>query len=415
MKKSKKNTIAFLRLGIILIIIAVGAVGLTGLFSSDQEGTSPDFAVTIPEEDFVRRVLTSPEGKYLGRKQVASFTSVGDIMYHGTQITNAYDSARGAYDFDENFKHVKKFFNAVDFAIGNFETVTAGGTPQGYPVFNAPDEVLDSIKNAGFDVLTTANNHSLDKGRTGVLRTLEQIEERGLVSTGTFSEPEEEITVLESDGIRVGLVAYTYGLNGMDSLLTPSELSYMINRIDEDKIKKDINKAKDQGCDMIFVSLHWGNEYQMSPTSQQEQLAMKIFEWGGDVILGSHPHVIQKSEIINVNGEDKYIIYSQGNFISNQRRETLPSISARNYTEDGVIVQIKIEKDMVTGKTVLKTVSYTPTWVHRYESQGRLRYEVLPVKDALNTMDLTGQTADKLRQSYENTAGKMTYYNREIR
>jgi poly-gamma-glutamate synthesis protein (capsule biosynthesis protein) len=153
----------------------------------------------------------------------------------------------------------------------------------------------------------------------------------------------------------------------------------------------------------------------MSPTSQQEQLAMKIFEWGGDVILGSHPHVIQKSEIINVNGEDKYIIYSQGNFISNQRRETLPSISARNYTEDGVIVQIKIEKDMVTGKTVLKTVSYTPTWVHRYESQGRLRYEVLPVKDALNTMDLTGQTADKLRQSYENTAGKMTYYNREIR
>ncbi|HAE61194.1 MAG TPA: capsular biosynthesis protein [Eubacteriaceae bacterium] len=411
--RSNRKMLLFLRLAVIVTVLAVGVVAFTGLFKS-QEGINPDLKVTQPVDDFTKMVFTSPKGEYLGEKQVAAFTSVGDIMFHGTQITNAYDSGSGSYNFDDNFKNVNKFFEAADIAMGNFETVTAGGTPQGYPVFNAPDEVLDSIKSSGFDVLTTANNHSLDKGKTGVLRTLEEIEKRDLISTGTFSEPEDEITVLETKGIRVGLIAYTYGLNGMESLLTPAELGYMINIIDEEKIKQDIQKAKDQDCDMIFVSIHWGNEYQLSPTNQQEQLANKIFNWGADVVLGSHPHVIQRSEIINIGGEDKFVIYSQGNFLSNQRRETLPSISARNYTEDGVIVHIKVEKDMITGKASLASVSYTPTWVYRYNAGGRLKYEILPVKESIETMSLGSQVLEKLKQSYDNTTGKMSYYNRAI-
>src|SRR5690554_4893572 len=152
-------------------------------------------------------------------------------MTHGTQINGAYDRASGAYDFKPNFVHVKKYFESAHMPVANLETVTAGGTPQGYPVFNAPDAILDAVQYAGIRLLGTANNHSLDKGKSGLLRTLDQLESRGLLSTGSFREPEQEITTMEENGVKVGFLAYTYGLNGLDGYLTDQERSYMINLI----------------------------------------------------------------------------------------------------------------------------------------------------------------------------------------
>ncbi|NTW70876.1 MAG: CapA family protein [Eubacteriaceae bacterium] len=409
----KKIKINFIRLGMIMLILIVSGFGLKNLIFKD-DFQAPELKADIPQSDFMESVFAFREEITIDKVSKVTLISNGDIMFHGTQITNAYDSAKKSYDFDNSFKYVKKYLQAADIASGNFETTTAGGAPQGYPVFNAPDEVLDSIKNAGYDVLTTANNHTLDKGKNGILRTLEQIKNRGLISTGTFSEPEGDITTVEKNGIKLGFLGYSYGFNGMESLLSASELDYMVNTVDEEKIKRDIEKAKNQNCDFIILMIHWGSEYSRDPSEDQKALAKKIFEWGGDVILGSHPHVIQKSEITEVDGEKKFVVYSQGNFLSNQRRETLPSIANRNYTEDGVMVNISFEKDLLTNRSRISGVSYTPTWVNRYTSGGKLKYEILPAKEAAGDSSINQETVEKLKASYSQTISKMKYYNSAI-
>lgn len=415
MKRRRKSRAPGLALRALIVVMVV-FVGFY-LVNSRKASIQGEEAVPLvhaPSESYIDSFFTTPEGEALDYTRTVRLSSTGDIMTHGTQISGAYDSSTGTYDFELNFMHVKKYFEQAQMAVANFETVTAGGTPQGYPVFNAPDEILDAIQYAGISLLGTANNHSLDKGKTGLVRTLEQIQSRGLLSTGTFLEPEEEITYMEENGIKVGFLAYTYGLNGLDGYLTDQERSYMINLIDEDKIRSDIQKAKDQGCDTVVVIIHWGSEYQRTPSSQQTDLAQKMLQWGADVILGSHPHVIQPSEIVEVDGENKFVIYSQGNFLSNQRRETLTSIAVRNYTEDGVIVHLSLEKDMIRNTVSIQSVSYTPTWVYRYASGGGQLYEILPVSESLQEDQLPDWVLGRLQDSYENTMGSMTLYNGDL-
>ncbi|MBF7096607.1 CapA family protein [Alkalibacter mobilis] len=408
-----KNKLNYLRAFIVAIVLFVGIYGITN-FEKNISGEIPNFEATIPASDLRESFFAFANEGVTKSKSSIRISSAGDIMTHGTQIAGAYNSATGEYEFDENFMHVAKYFKASDISVANFETVTSGGAPQGYPVFNSPPAILDAIKNAGFNMLGTANNHTLDQGKKGLLNTLAEIQNRDINSTGTFAAPEADITVMEAQGIKMGILAYTYGLNGLDGYLTTEELDYMVNIIDEDKIRSDIAKAQTQGCDAIVVIIHWGNEYQMSPTEETKKLAEKIFGWGADIILGSHPHVIQMSEVMEIDGEIKYVIYSQGNFLSNQRRETLPSIENRNYTEDGVIVHISLEKDPGKNKTVIASVSYTPTWVYRYESSGKFKYQILPVSEALESGDFTGELLDRLKKSRSNTMSKMQIYNGDV-
>jgi len=262
------------------------------------------------------------------------------------------------------------------------------------------------LENFARDKLSTANNHSLDEGKRGIIETINNIKDHGIDNIGTYIEPNNEILVKNINEINIGFLSYTYGCNGLESRLTEDELSYMVNIIDEDKIKNDIIKADSLGVDMTTVFIHWGNEYQREPSQVQKDLAIKMIEWGADIILGSHPHVIQKSEMIEHEGENKFVVYSMGNFISNQRRETLTN-SNRNFTEDGVMVEVQLEKDFGEGKTVIKEVNFIPTWVNRYSEVGLYKYEILPAEEYTkeNRDNLSKEVLNRMEESYNNTIG----------
>ncbi|WP_303862561.1 CapA family protein [Alkalibaculum bacchi] len=391
---------------LIVLVVVVGIVTLPNFINS-SDGEKMQLSISTPQEDLVREVFSYPTGNYEGKVERITLRANGDIMFHGPQIEGAYKS--GKYDFEPNFRHIKKYIESADLALGNFESTTAGGTPSGYPVFNAPDESLETLSKIGYDVLATANNHALDKGKNGVVRTIDKIAENNMVSVGTYKEPGENIYTAEVENIKIAVLSYTYGLNGMESLLSSQDREYMVNLIDKEKIKGDIKKSKENGADFTIVFIHWGNEYQLKPSSEQKELANSMFQWGADIILGSHPHVIQESDIVYVDGEAKYVIYSMGNFISNQRRETLGSIANSTHTEDGVIVELALEKDFISGDKRIVGVNYIPTWVNRTGSNGNFHYEVLPVRDALKG-DYNDYTKAKLQASYENTMGKMELY-----
>ncbi len=357
---------------------------------------SDEILEDVPVEDTSEKV---PENTQ------ATILATGDIMFHMPQIKGAYDENIGKYDFKHNFEYVKKYIKSADLAVANFETVTAGeDIPySGFPNFNSPVETLDAIKYAGFHMLTTSNNHCLDQGKKGLLNTISAIEERGLINIGTYKEPAEDIFMMDINNIKIALLSYTYGFNGMGYTLTEEEQKYMVRKIDEDRIEHDIQKTKDKGADIVVVFIHWGNEYQREPSEEQIKLGRKMVQWGANIILGSHPHVIQRSEIIQYNGKDNYIIYSMGNFLSNQRRETMDN----KYTEDGVMVKLILEKDYSKKQTIIQDIEYIPTWVRRYKQDGRWVYQILPVKEFLNNEKLLSTIGkleiNRIEESLENT------------
>ncbi|WP_416197435.1 MAG: PGA-cap domain-containing protein [Sporanaerobacter sp.] len=339
------------------------------------------------------------------RKSTATILAAGDVMFHAPQIKGAYDSNTNTYDFKDNFKYVKKYVEAADLALVNFETVTAGEDVgfKGYPNFNSPMESLEALSYTGFDILSTANNHALDQGKKGLLSTIENIEAAGLKNIGTYREKNEPLLIEKVNDINIGLLSYTYGCNGMEYTLTQEELGYMINIIDEDKIKNDIYKLKEMGSDIVVVFIHWGNEYQMEPSEEQMELGRKMVEWGANIIFGSHPHVIQKTEIVEYGGKDNFIIYSLGNFLSNQRRETIKN----KYTEDGIMINIEVEKDFAKGETTIKNITYIPTWVKKYSSNGKAKYEIIPIDEFIDK-ETNQEILAKIKESYENTMKKVS-------
>lgn len=312
--------------------------------------------------------------------------AVGDIMFHIPQVTSA-SIGEDDYDFRPMFEHVKEYIQSADLALGNYETVTVKDRSySGFPRFNSPIETVEALKYAGFNILSTANNHSLDQGKIGIISTIDAINQYCLEPVGTNMDKDNEPLIVDVEGIRVGVLSYTFGLNGLDSLLSPEELSYMVNLIDEEKIQEEIQLLEVNDVDIIISYIHWGHEYHHEPSQYQKDLGNKLIEWGVNIVFGSHPHVVQKSEIIQLNGEDNLIVYSMGNFLSNQREITM----GNPYTEDGVMVRVNIEKDLELNKTVIREIEYIPTWVHRYNDGGKYSYEILPSEDVLmGNLDLT--------------------------
>lgn len=371
-------------------------------------------SITISEniridEEFNENILEDkPNKEESTREDVEKINNIsllatGDIMFHIPQIKSAQIPG-GSYDFSPVFKHVKSYIQEADIAVANLETVTAGKEIgySGFPRFNSPKETITALKETGFDILATANNHSLDQGKQGIISTLKTIKENNLKSIGTYDSPQVEHLIEDVKGIRLGLLSYTYGVNGLDSLLSREEYSYMINIIEEERIKKDINELKDRNVDLVVIYIHWGHEYHNIPSDYQMDLGHKIVEWGGDIILGSHPHVIQKSEIIEKDGKDKFIIYSMGNFLSNQRESSM----GNPYTEDGVMVKIDIEKNMKNGETIIKDIDYIPTWIHRPIEGNNTKFEILPIMDVLDgkiDIDLPHNILSRIKKSYDDT------------
>lgn len=388
---------------VILLIIVSFIFGGVYLISNNflvYKEVSGDIGEAIGEKE-----ADTPEQEVQKESSIKniSILSVGDIMFHMPQIISA-KLDDGTYDFNPPFQYVRKYIEEADIAIANFETVTAGNDTKfsGFPRFNSPVETVAALKETGFDILSTANNHSLDRGKNGIISTIENIESNGLKNIGTYKENNKNLLIEDVEGIKIGLLSYTFGINGLDGLLTSDELEYMIDTIDEKVIEEDIRNLKEAQVDLILAYIHWGNEYQNQPHIYQETLGKKMIEWGANIIQGSHPHVIQRSEIVEFEGKDNYIIYSMGNFYSNQRYETM----GNSYTEDGVMVKLIIEKDFSTNKSIIKDVIHIPTWVYRYKENNQIKYRVLPIEEILDgslILELPDTVIVRINKSYTDT------------
>lgn len=300
-----------------------------------------------------------------------SMLFLGDVMQHDSQIADAYDRNTGSYDYHPCFKLIKPYIEPVDLAIGNLEVTLAGKPYKGYPQFSAPDELLTALKDLGMDVLVTANNHCVDRGSAGVIRTINMLDSVGMLHTGTFkSQAEKEKSyplIIERQGFRLALLNYTYGTNGL-----PVKPPVVVNMLDTAAIRRDLIKAKAQSPDAIIVFTHWGIEYESLPSKTQKDIAALCFREGARLVIGSHPHVLQPMEWRRQ--DNQLVAYSLGNFVSGQRKR---------YTDGGAMVRIELEKvrfDDGSSYTSIDTANYILEWVYR-TADAEKNYYVLPVPE----------------------------------
>jgi poly-gamma-glutamate capsule biosynthesis protein CapA/YwtB (metallophosphatase superfamily) len=296
---------------------------------------------------FYRKVDVSanlePQKQEVKAQMTLSF--VGDLLMHTPVRKSGFDSKTNTYNFNSFFTDIKPFLENKDYVIGSLESPIAKKDADkfysGYPVFNNPLEFIDAVKNMGVDAVVTANNHSLDQGSKGVAETLTWIDKYNMPHTGTYKSSEERsgrpIIFYEKNGIKIAVANYTEMTNGI------SGASYAVNYIDTSKIKQDIDFARSSNADTVIVWLHFGNEYQRIQSENQKKIVNEVAKLGADIIIGSHPHVIQPMEIINVDGRRVFVAYAIGNFISNQYWR---------YSTDGMILNIDLEKQ--TAKQHLK-------------------------------------------------------------
>jgi poly-gamma-glutamate synthesis protein (capsule biosynthesis protein) len=337
---------------------------------------------------------------------------VGDLMCHVPQM-NAAKLPDGSYDFTPAFREVKDALSGPDIMIGNLELTCAGPKRpyQGYPAFNAPDEYITALTNSGFDFLVTSNNHSMDTGEEGLQRTLKKVRESGMGSTGTFDSPRDRdsVRVLEKNGISMAILNYTYGTNGA----YPSAAhAYMLNVADSALVRKDIERARALNPDIVCVIYHWGVENIAEPTAKQDSMFHWAADHGADLVIGAHPHVVGPVDYFktqkNASLDSGVVAWSLGNFVSNQYWR---------YTDAGLIFNVTIEKNQVTGKKTLKKTEYIPTWVYRGYDQSEKRYFVVPAtwcgNDSLPQW-MNEESKKRMCEAFSDTKGMMARYSGKI-
>ena len=283
----------------------------------------------------------------------ATVLVAGDIMCHSPQYRAV---ASVGYRFDAAFAPVKPLVSGADLAIGNLETTLAKRDWSSYPIFRSPATLADSLARTGFDILTTANNHALDGGRTGLSYTVSRIKNQGMSTTGTARQP---AAIRIVNGIRVAVLAYTYGTNGIRSPYTGA-----VNRISESRILSDIRSLRGK-ADATIVFLHWGTEYRRTPTAAQRSLGRHLLDGGASIVVGSHPHVAEGIERYH----GGYIVYSLGNFISGQ---------VAPYTDLGYTVVFTLSKDSA-GKVSASGLRAVPVYRDHNSAAGPKAYRVLPL------------------------------------
>ena len=314
--------------------------------------------------------------------------AIGDVMCHRPQLEAAYETDCECYRFDPVFAPVRKYLENAHLSIANLET-TLPGKPhlyRGYPFFGSPDALAKALYRGGIDLLTLANNHSMDNGAAGLLRTLKTVRKIGFYSLGTYSSQEDwkarRVLVIRKNGFRLAFLNYSKDTNG---LAIPKGLK--VNLMRKKEIAADLKAAHELRPDAIIVLYHFGDEYRLWPSARQEAYAHYAFRHGADVVLGTHPHVVQPYKIVQV--KDIYgrrrkalIAYSLGNFVSSQRWR---------YANGGIIFYFDLIKKRSyrnrnrnrKAEILFGSISYEPIWVYiKYEKKNR-KYYVLPVKEYL--------------------------------
>lgn len=341
---------------------------------------------------------------------VVRIAVVGDLMCHSPQFNYAKVS-KDSFDFNPVYRYIKENLENADFTFGNLETVIGekGSTYLGYPRFKSPKDYVTALAQNGFDFLCFANNHTLDQGEQGVLNTIRTLNENNIGYTGAFNSQSDRdsIRILKLNGIKIALLAYSYGTNGS---VIPKGKDYLINLIDYNLIEKDIHTAKQYGAEIVLVNFHFGNEYQRFPSDYQKEVVKKTIEFGADLITASHPHVIQPIEFYKTNGatlDSGIAAYSLGNFISNQRQR---------YTDAGVILYLILEKNLNTKKIALKSVEYLPTWVFKGKTEFGNEFLILPLQKNFDSFNFLSQTDKaKMKQALIDTEEIITAYTKNVK
>jgi poly-gamma-glutamate synthesis protein (capsule biosynthesis protein) len=312
---------------------------------------SDRFSIILPENDTITLVFA------------------GDVMGHSPQYHAAYNPNTKTYNYDVCFRNVKKYIESADIAIANLEVPIAGAPYSGFPGFSSPDALLDGLKYAGFDLLLTANNHTLDRRKVGLERTITQIEQRGFYHAGSYIDKNQKDSIypliIEVRGFKIAFLNCTYGTNRY----YPTYPN-IINYIDTLEIKNNIARVDKLGADFKVMTIHWGNEYELNANTTQKKLAQFMVNNGINLIIGSHPHVVQDAEFLysQTNNIPVPVFYSLGNFISNQRM---------SHTNGGIIVAVEIN----SKSKLISHTTYLPVYVYKGILNGIHQFHIIPTTD----------------------------------
>lgn len=396
-RNTKKFFICFCLSILIMGIFSFVTINKTSIFSKNK---SQEASIFTPKKENVNK---------------ASLLAVGDTMVYNSQLTAQYDVSSAKYNFNNNFEHVKKYVEKADYSMVNLETTLTGNKVYRYsssPKFNSPDELADGLKYAGFDLISTANNHAYDKGYLSIKNTLTTLKDKKLDVVGTRKNSDERFTVKEINGINVGVTSYSYGrIIGDNKYLNDVKISdeykNSVNIFDSTSVDKAFNNINYtlknmNDTDLQIVYLHWGDKYSLKENTFQKELAQKLCDAGVDVIIGSHPHVVQPVTTIKSsdNKHETVVAYSLGNFLSNQSRDQFSQ-----YTEDGLMINIDISKNN-DEKAKVDKVACIPTWINKYYNNKTAKYvyEIVPIANKSDLDKIANLPESKVKKSYENTA-----------
>ncbi len=313
-----------------------------------------------------------------------TLTAIGDIMCHNTQYWDAYNKSNDEYDFSYVFDDVKSYTLSSDITIGNLETSFAGKERgySNYPTFNSPDTLAKSIADIGVDVISTAGNHCLDMGFSGLSRTIDVLDNYNISHLGTYKTEESQKKLLYKDvnGVKISFIDYTYGTNGIP---IPSGKNFCVNLINKNLIKSQIEKAKSEDADIIVACMHWGTEYKTVANDDQKDLANFLFENGVDIILGNHPHTLEPMEkrtvtLADGSTKDCFVIYALGNFICDQNAEN---------TRNSIILNLNLSFDFTNKKLSFDSITYTPIYMYKNPNVSTHKFKLLDIEKTIARFD----------------------------
>lgn len=412
----------------VLLVLGLFALGIR-YRDTDPELKIPIPSTTVPtsEEETPTTEMTEPTTEPteppVTLVSTAKISAMGDMLMHLPCIEAAKVS--DGYDFTPFFRYLQDYVQQADYAVANLETTLAGPTREykGYPNFNCPDEIVDSLQNVGFDMLLTANNHCYDTGTKGYHRTQEVLTEAGMDYIGSVpTEETPQYLVKDVNGISIGMICYTYEDNADPNVVAPNGTTmkdadeklinaFNVNELDTfyQRIEGQIAEMKEQGAEALVLYIHWGVEYQVKENKTQNDIAQKMCDLGIDVIVGGHPHVIQPMELLSSSTDEAHktlCLYSTGNALSNQRRDLMNLNTG--HTEDGIVFNFTFAK-YSDGTVRVEDASVIPTWINKYHSSatGKDVYEIYPLDDQIEDwktqMDMRDTTEKNARASYDRT------------
>lgn len=339
-----------------LAVIVIGVVLALTLGGRDRVAVEAPVATVEPT---AAPTVEPTPAAVVGQPATAHIRAVGDVMSHKLQLTHAKQKD-GSYNYDSQFALVKDALSKADYTIANLElSIAVDSEYSSYPRFRTPEAILDTLKDCGVDMLTLANNHILDGFYDGLVKTVNEAEERGFDHVGADRTKEEsqQPTIVDINGIRFGFLAYTVHLNENDKRLDSETAAFCVKRLADADFEEDVKQLREAGAEVVVCLPHWGTENKRSVSSECKTYAQAMVDAGVDIILGSHPHVVLPifSDKMEVQGEEKDILvaWSMGNFIS---------YMANQYVDSGIIVDFSVSRDE-QGRISIHDVGYVPVYV----------------------------------------------------